>query len=299
MADKTERDAVTGQPTTGHVWNGIKELNTPLPRWWVWVFIATVVWSIGYWVVMPAWPLISSYTTGIYNYSSRADVNADVEAALAAQGEMLAAINDTPLSEIGNDPALEAFAFASGRSSFALHCSQCHGLGGEGAYGIPSLTDDAWIWGGDLESIYQTIRFGVRDEHPETRFNFMPAYLGEFGLLSEDEARATAAFVLTLSSGGADFASPGGEVYVRECAMCHGDAGEGLTFMGGPALNDAIWLYGGAEEEIYAQIANPTHGMMPAWEDRLSPETLKKLAIYVHSLGVAVKRGSAVILIYY
>lgn len=284
MAGKPETDKITGQSTTGHEWNGIKELNTPLPRWWVWVFIATVVWSVGYWIIMPAWPLLSGYTKGVQNYSSRAEVKADIEAAQAAQNDMLAAIDNATLESIQKDSTLSTFAFASGRSAFALHCSQCHGLGAEGAYGIPNLSDDEWIWGGDLESIYQTIRFGVRAEHPETRFNFMPAFVHD-GLLNEVEVHTVAAFVMTLSSGEADFTSTGSQIFAEQCALCHGERGEGQAFMGAPALDDAIWLYGGTEQQIIAQISNPRHGMMPAWENRLSPETVKQLAIYVHDLG--------------
>jgi cytochrome c oxidase cbb3-type subunit 3 len=283
MANKPEKDEISGTETTGHEWGGIKELNTPLPRWWVWTFIVTVIWCIYYWIIMPAWPLLSSYTEGTQGYSSRAEVNAEIDAALEAQSEFLTAINAMSLEDIQNDPELSAFAFASGRSAFGLHCSQCHGLGGQGAYGIPSLTDDDWIWGGDLENIYQTIRAGVRDTHPDSRFNMMPAYLND-GLLNEAQVQDVAAFVANLGET-SDFSSGAGLIYSEQCSACHGPAGGGIQDLGGPNLVDAIWLYGGSEEDIYLQIANPQHGMMPAWESRLSPETLKKLAIYVHSLG--------------
>lgn len=283
MSGKPEKDEISGTETTGHEWGGIKELNTPLPRWWVWTFLVTVIWCIYYWIIMPSWPLLSSYTEGTEGYSSRAEVNAEIEASLAAQSEYLDAINAMSLAEIQNDPSLSAFAFASGRSAFGLHCSQCHGLGGQGAYGIPSLTDDDWIWGGDLESIYQTVRAGVRDEHPDTRFNFMPAYIND-GILNANDVRGLAAFVANLGPA-SDFTAGAGLIYSEQCSACHGADGRGISELGGPNLADAIWLYGGSEDEIYAQIANPQHGMMPAWEGRLSPETLKKLAIYVHSLG--------------
>jgi len=283
MSGKPEKDKITGQYTTGHEWGGIKELNTPLPRWWVWVFAACTLWAMVYWVLMPAWPLISSYTTGTEGYSSRQEVLAEIAGARAEQGDMLARIEASTLEEIKSDPDLSSFAFASGRSAFGLHCSQCHGLGAEGAPGIANLNDDDWIWGGDLDSIYTTIRFGVRADHPETRFNEMPAFLrDEFLELAQVEDVAD--FVLTLS-GSPDQMSAGGLVFEENCAMCHGPSGEGFQDLGGPRLNDGLWLYGGRREDIIAQISAPKHGMMPAWEGRLAPETIKKLAVYVHSLG--------------
>lgn len=283
MASKPEKDKLSGTETTGHEWGGIKELNTPLPRWWVWTWLVSIIWAIYYWIIMPAWPLLDDYTKGTEGYSSRAEVNADIEASLEAQGDLLAAINAMSLEDIQNDSSLSAFAFASGRSAFGINCSQCHGLGGQGAYGIPSLTDDDWLWGGDLESIYQTIRAGVRSEHPETRYNVMPAFVRD-GLLDEAQAREVAAFVANLGDG-SDFSQGGGQIFSEQCSACHGMDGRGVQELGGPNLADAIWLYGGSEDDIYSQISNPQHGMMPAWEGRLSAETLKKLAIYVYSLG--------------
>ena len=283
MAGKPEKDKVSGQTTTGHVWDGIKELNTPLPRWWVWVFLASIAWSVVYWVLMPAWPLLTSYTKGTEDYSSRAELNASIESARAAQGEMLARIDASTLTEIKDDADMSAFAFASGRSAFALYCSQCHGLGAEGAPGIANLNDDDWLWGGDLDSIYTTIRYGVRADHDETRFNSMPAFLRD-GFLDQTGINAVADYVLTLSQN-PNPVSAGGELFAEQCAMCHGPTGEGLPELGGPRLNDGLWLYGGTMEEIIAQISLPKHGMMPAWESRLSPETIKQLAVYVHSLG--------------
>jgi len=232
---------------------------------------------------MPAWPLLSSYTKGTEDYSSRQEVLAEIDKARAAQGDMLARIDAATLEEIKDDPDLSAFAFASGRSAFGLNCSQCHGLGAEGAPGIANLNDDDWIWGGDLESIYTTIRFGVRADHADTRLNEMPAFLRD-GLLEPEQVGEVADYVLTLS-GSPDPDSSGALVFEEQCSFCHGAAGEGLRELGGPRLNDALWLYGGSRAEIIAQIGSPKHGVMPAWEDRLPPETIKKLAVYVHSLG--------------
>jgi len=277
-----ERDAYTGTETTGHEWDGIKELNTPLPRWWVWVWVATIIWSIGYWWVMPAWPLLTDHTRGSQNYSSREAVLAEVEAGRAARAPMEARVLAASLDEIQADSALYDFAQKGGRSTFGLYCAQCHGLGAAGAEGIANLNDDDWIWGGDLDAIQTTIRVGVRSNHPDTRFNMMPSFEG---ILSAEEASDVAKYVLALADGSANEQMPGAENFAFQCAACHGESGEGLRMMGGPKLNDYIWLYAGNEEEITHQILNPRHGVMPQWENRLDAATIKQLAIFVHGLG--------------
>ncbi len=284
MSEQKERDDITGRETTGHEWDGIKELNTPLPRWWLWVFYATIVWAIGYWLVMPAWPLLSDYTRGVLGWSSRARLNAEIAEARAAQSGFVKRIEATDLAAIEADPELLEFALAGGRSAFGLYCAQCHGRGAQGAPGIPNLNDDDWIWGGDLETIHETIRVGVRSDHDETRFNAMPAFVAD-EILSEDEAEQVADYVLSLSNPDITPDPQGAALFADNCAACHGEAGEGVRELGGPRLNDAIWLYGGSREDVLRQIRKPRHGVMPTWESRLDPATIKELAIYVHMLG--------------
>ena len=288
MAEKTNLDPISGVETTGHEWDGVSELNTPLPRWWLWVFYACIAWAVGYWVFFPAWPLVSSYTKGLLGYSQRATVTADVEATRVAQAPLNNAIAKGSFAEISANPELLNFAITSGRAAFALNCTPCHGLNAQGSPGFPNLNDDKWIWGGTLEQIQQTITHGIRSGDPEARDNKMPAF-GEDKILTPEQIEDTAEYVLSLSNlphdaaaakrGEAIFHGDGG------CTACHGEDGKGNQELGAPNLTDNIWLYGGTKAAITHQIFVGHGGVMPAWAGRLDPATIKKLAIYVHSLG--------------
>ncbi|WP_422367965.1 cytochrome-c oxidase, cbb3-type subunit III [Pelagibius sp.] len=286
MADHKEIDQVSGVETTGHEWDGIRELNNPLPRWWLWTFYACCIWALAYWIVMPAWPLISSHTEGFLGYSSRAQLAKSVERARDAQSVYLDRIDAASLEQITADQELLDFALAGGRSAFAVNCSQCHGSGAAGFVGYPNLNDDDWIWGGDLDAISHTIHFGIRSDHDETRFNEMPAY-GRDELLTREEIDDVAEYVLSLSNSGSDAAAAArGEVtFAEQCSACHMEDGGGNYELGAPNLRDAIWLYGGDKSAVVESITNSRAGMMPAWTGRLDEATIKKLAIYVHSLG--------------
>jgi len=280
------KDDVTGTETTGHEWDGIRELDTPLPRWWVWVFYATIVWSVAYWVVMPAWPLISDHTRGLLGYSQRATVAGDLAEARSAQAAYVKRIAELPLDAIRRDPELLAFALGGGRSAFAVNCSQCHGAGGVGAKGYANLNDDDWLWGGRLEDIERTIRVGIRSGHPDARANDMPAFQRD-GVLDAAKVDDVAEYVLSLSGRATDSAAAGRgrPLFADNCAACHGETGRGNTELGAPNLTDGIWLYGGDKVSVVASIAGSRRGVMPAWEGRLDPVTIKQLAIYVHAFG--------------
>jgi cytochrome c oxidase cbb3-type subunit III len=289
MATKKEIDELSGTETTGHEWDGIKELNTPLPRWWLWTFYGTIIFSVGYVIAYPALPLVNSATAGLLGYSSRADLDANLVSAKAAQGDLLTRVAELPLGEIVADENLARFARAGGRAAFKVNCSQCHGTGAEGAAGYPNLNDDEWIWGGTVEQIHDTIAHGVRYEPDvDTRFNLMPNF-GADQLLTSAEIATVAAQVASFSGIEGGVATPEGEVlFADNCAACHGDGGVGIAELGGPSLADPIWLYhpGGATlDDIVAQIEQARHGMMPAWGSRLGETTVKQLAVYVHSLG--------------
>lgn len=280
-------DEVTGMETTGHTWDGIGELNTPLPRWWLWTFYATVLFSIGYTIAYPAWPLINTATTGVLGWSSRGELAKSMEAADAAQANRIAAIEATDVTDILADSDLRTFAIAGGSAAYKVNCVQCHGSGAQGSRGYPNLNDDDWIWGGSADEIYQTILHGIRFEaDDDTRFGEMPAF-GSDELLTREQVSDVAWYVRQLSDQEFDqqAAARGEELFVDNCAACHGDVGEGIRETGGPNLSDAIWLYGGDHAEIVAQINRPSHGVMPGWKDRLNDVTLKQLAVYVHSLG--------------
>ncbi len=286
MATK-EVDEHSGTETTGHAWDGIKELNTPLPRWWLWTFYATIVWAVGYCIAYPAWPLISSVTPGLLGYSSRANVATQLEEAAAAQQIYIEQIGALPLEDIRTNDDLLSFALAGGASAFAVNCSQCHGSGAAGASGYPNLNDDDWLWGGTLDDIYLTIAHGVRfDDDSDSRYSEMPAF-GRDGILNREEISDISEHVLALATQehDASAAERGAELYVENCAVCHSDNGSGDTALGAPALNDAIWLYSRDRASIRAQIQVPNHGVMPAWAHRLEDVTIKQLTVYVHSLG--------------
>ena len=282
---KDDIDEVTGVSTTGHEWDGIKELNNPMPRWWVTTFYGCIVWAIAYTIAFPAWPLIESATQGVLGYSSRAELRAELDAASAAQASRRDAIKEKSLAEIMASEELRQFAVASGAAAFKVNCSQCHGSGAQGSAGYPNLNDDDWLWGGDIDAIYQTIAHGVRfADDGDTRLSEMPA----FGAMLEPvQIKQVAAYVASLSDKASDAAlvEPGRNVFAENCAACHGEDARGMREMGSPNLVDAIWFYGSSEADIAAQVRQPKHGVMPAWGDRLGDTAVKELAIYVHSLG--------------
>jgi len=280
-------DAVTGVETTGHEWDGIRELDNPLPRWWQWIFWASVVWSIGYWVVYPAWPLVSSYTKGTFGYSSRAEVAQDIALAKDQQKGQRAKLASASLEQIRTDDGLREFALAGGRSAYNVNCSQCHGSGAQGFAGYPNLNDDEWIWGGTLDAISHTITHGIRnDDSEEARQSDMPAF-GRDGVLKAAQIDDVAEYILALSGQSADASGTarGKPIYAENCAVCHGEKGGGIAEVGAPALNNALWLYGGDKQTIVDTITNSRRGVMPAWGKILDPVTIKQLAMYIHSLG--------------
>lgn len=284
MADQKKIDEISGTETTGHEWDGIEELNSPLPRWWVWVLYATFIWAFGYWIAMPAWPLITGHSKGVLGYSQRATVAAQVSEAEASRAETGDRLLAASLEDARTDPTLLEFALAGGRSAFLLNCSQCHGTGAAGAVGYPNLNDDDWLWGGTLDDIYDTIAYGIRSDHEEARLNQMPGFLLDESLTREEVEMVTD-HVLFLSGGDGATSADAEELFLDWCAMCHGDDGGGNAALGAPNLADAIWLYGGDRADVLASISNGRNGVMPEWESRLSQLSLKQLAIYIHSLG--------------
>jgi cytochrome c oxidase cbb3-type subunit 3 len=283
-----EIDSVTGVETTGHVWDGdLKELNKPLPRWWLYVLYATIVWAIGYWIVYPAWPTLNdTYTKGIFDYSQRAELGKEIAAAKEAQAKYFAEIAATPVGDIEKNQELLPFVMAGGAAVFGDKCGPCHGKGGGGAVGYPNLNDDDWLWGGTPEAIEHTIQVGIRSGHGEARDMAMPRF-GLDGMLKRDEITDAAQFVLSLSGHATDTAAAGrgAKIFADNWAACHGDAGKGNQVVGGPNLTDGIWLFGGKLADIEKTIETGRGGVMPYWSGRLDPVTIKMLAAYVHSLG--------------
>ncbi|MEM7190326.1 MAG: cytochrome-c oxidase, cbb3-type subunit III [Pseudomonadota bacterium] len=279
-----EIDEATGQEIKSHEWDGIAELDTPLPRWWLWTFYITIVWGVAYTVAYPAWPLISSATEGMLGYSSRAEVAESIAEAEAGRAGISARIAETPFADIAANQELDDFAQAGGAAIFRTYCSQCHGAGAAGSVGYPNLIDDDWLWGGDHEAIAISIRHGIRwEDDVDSRYSQMPAF-GRDKILTREEIAAVADHVLSLS-GKADANVTGAEVYADNCAACHGDSGTGDREQGAPNLADAIWLYGSNRESLIASIANARFGVMPAWSSRLTEAEIRQVTHYVHSLG--------------
>jgi cytochrome c oxidase cbb3-type subunit 3 len=284
--DNKEIDDVTGTETTGHEWDGIKELNNPLPRWWLWTFYATCVWALLYTIAFPAWPLVQTATAGLLGHTTRGELHKALEAHRETQSVYTDRIAEMDLADIATDEELMQFSRAGGAAVFRTFCSQCHGAGAAGvqAAGYPNLLDDAWLWGGTREDIYVTLRHGIRyDADPDTRFSMMPAF-GTDEILSDAEIGAVADHVLSLSGGTAGTAE-GAELFADNCAACHGDDGRGMTEMGAPNLADAIWLYGGSRDRVIETVFYSRAGVMPAWSGRLTDAQIKQVALYVHDLG--------------
>jgi cytochrome c oxidase cbb3-type subunit 3 len=277
-----EKDPVTGTNTTGHEWDGIKELDTPLPKWWLTVFYACIIWSIGYWVVYPSWPTLNDYAKGVWETTNRLEHAQEMAAIKQSREVWTSKFEGKEIAEVAGDSELLNYAMAGGRVIFADNCQPCHGSSGSGAPNYPVLADDDWIWGGTLEDIQQTVLYGIRSGHDEERISDMPALVADEIITAED-ADMIADYVMML--GGQGGSDAGKDLFEENCATCHAEDGSGLQEMGGPRLNDGIWLYKAGKEGVLAQINKPKHGVMPAWTGRLSDTEIKQVAIYVHSLG--------------
>lgn len=278
-------DEATGVETTGHSYDGIEELNNPLPRWWLWTFYATIVWGLGYTIAYPAWPLISGATAGLLGYSTRGELVVNIDRHEAQNATLVAELNAAELTTLAPGDDLHRYAVARGGAVFLAHCSQCHGSGAAGALGYPNLLDDDWLWGGAIEEIEYTVRHGIRNELDfDSRYSQMPAF-GE--ILENDEIGAVVEYVLSLSTDGtdADLAGEGASVYMDNCASCHGDNALGDTTIGAPNLSDAIWLYGSDRESVETSVRNARFGVMPPWQPRLDEADIRAVSVYVHSLG--------------
>lgn len=293
MAQK-DKDALSGVETTGHEWDGLKELNNPLPKWWLYIFYVCIAWAMIYYVFYPAWPLGKTYTKGILGYSQREDLVHSMAEGKKAQEKYLTAIAAKSVDEIQKDKDLLAFVMAGGRYYFNDNCAACHGAGGQGAKGFPTLADDVWLWGGTTEDIYKTIQHGIRSEDPDTHGTpgtGMPAF-GRDGMLTKDQINDVAEFVLALNKRSTDAAAAdrGKQVFADNCAACHGENAQGalaagIDGVGAPPLMQANWLYGGDKATIVQSLQNGRAGMMPTWSKRLDDTTIKALAVYVHNLG--------------
>jgi len=287
MSDAPKVDEETGVETTGHSWDGIEELNSPLPRWWLWTFYLTIIWAVGYTIAYPAWPMVKGATEGVLGWSTRANVATEIAEHEARNADLANELVSVDLATLETGSALQRYATSRGEAVFIANCSQCHGSGAAGvqAAGYPNLLDDAWLWGGEIDQIAYTVRHGIRNEtDPDARWSEMPAYGDTF---SRDETKAVVEYVYSLSSDDHDasLAEEGSTLFLDNCAACHGDDAMGNTDLGAPNLSDAIWLYGGDRETLTETVTNARFGVMPAWGQRISEADVRAVSAYVHSLG--------------
>lgn len=275
-----------GDPeTTGHVWDGIEEFNNPLPRWWLWTLYACIAWALAYSVAYPAWPMIKGATTGVLGWSTRAEVAKDIAAVNEGNAAINARLNEIELSTIATDPELNAYADSAGAAVFLTWCAQCHGSGAAGAVGYPNLLDDAWLWGGDIDSIYTTVAHGIRNEDDDdARYSEMPAF-GE--ILEPGEITEVVNYVMSLSGDAPEpsMVSNGAVVYEENCSSCHGETAKGDRDLGAPDLTDALWLYGGDFDTLMQTVTFSRFGVMPAWLGRLTEAEVRAVTVYVHQQG--------------
>ncbi len=282
---KDKIDEPTGVETTGHSWDGIEELNNPLPRWWLWTLYGCIVWGVGYSIAYPAWPMLSGATTGLLGYSTRAEVAEQIVEHEQKNQGLVAQLIAADLSELPATSDLHRYGIARGGSVFRAQCSQCHGSGAAGSKGYPNLLDDNWLWGGSIDEISTTVAHGIRNETDEdAHFSQMPAFKD---ILENDDITAVVEYVISLSNTefNSDLARQGETVYADNCASCHGDDAKGDREQGAPNLADAIWLYGGDRETLTTTVKQARYGVMPAWGQRLSDEDVRAVSLYVHALG--------------
>lgn len=285
MVESKRIDQPTGTETVGHEWDGIEELDTPLPRWWLITFYASIVWALGYVILFPAWPMLSGATQGYLGWTSRGQLAAEMKADADRRAPILRSIAQTPIDQIPQNERLLRAAIEGGNAAFKVHCVQCHGSGGSGTPGYANLNDDDWLWGGDLATIQQTILDGVRQpDHTNTRFSQMPAFEGILSPPEIDDLVAYVRFISRQQKGNAKSVQ-GAALFSTNCSSCHGGNGQGLREFGAPNLTDKIWLYGGDAETIRTTIRKARFGVMPSWRGRLDPVTIKMLALYIHSKG--------------
>jgi cytochrome c oxidase cbb3-type subunit 3 len=282
-----ERDPHTGYLTTGHEWSGIKELNTPVP-WVIYFFlIGTALFAIGYWILMPAWPIGVTYTKGLLGSDQRAIVSDSLKQAALDRSVWTREIEKANFADIQADPRLMQVVRETGRTLFGDNCAACHGRNAKGNKGFPNLTTESWLWGGAPEAIAETIRVGINAAHSDTRVSQMPAF-GRDGTIPRADLENVVAYVLSLSDrvigAPAERIEAGKQVFATNCASCHGENGQGNAELGAPNLTDASWIYGGDPNSIYATVWDGRQGHMPTWEARLSALDRKILTLFVVDL---------------
>lgn len=275
--------------TSEHEWDGITEYDNPDPSWLRVTFYITVFFALCYWIIYPSWPTPND--NGVLNWSSEKQLQEDLKILYKIREEYQVTFDKASFDEIMKDNNLMNYAQLSGQSIFQNNCAVCHGAGGGGNPEYPNLTAGAWLWGGKIEDIQQTITYGIRNGDPDARDSQMPAF-GRDNLLSADDVKLMAQYTIYIAKSEQEKAKEklldlkrADEVFQANCASCHGVNGKGNYLAGAPNLTDAIWLYGGDFRTIYDVIYNGRAGRMPVWKGKLTDSEIKSVAIYVHQLG--------------
>jgi cytochrome c oxidase cbb3-type subunit 3 len=257
-----------GDGTTGHAYDGIEEYDNPLPAWWFWGFVLSIVFAVGYVI---AYPALGSFP-GLLGWTQEGQLQEELDAAQAKYGPLFAALAAKPIPELAQDPQ----AMKMGQRLFANNCAQCHGSDARGSFGFPNLTDNEWLWGGEPEQIVHTITHGRQGTMPG-----WSAALGDVGV------RQVTAYVTTLSGRQADAADAeaGQKHFGMYCVACHGVDGKGNPALGAPDLTDDVWLYGGSPLMISQTVRAGRNGVMPAHNEILADDKIHVLAAYVYSLS--------------
>jgi cytochrome c oxidase cbb3-type subunit 3 len=285
-----EQDPHTGFTTTGHEWNGIKELNTPVPRPVYFFLIATFIFSVGYWLLMPAWPTGADHTKGLLGFDDRGRLAETLKKAALDRASWTQRIAAEPGTQVQADAGLMKIVRQTGHALYGDNCAVCHGTDAKGGKGFPDLTTSSWLWGGDPATIAETIRVGINSSHAESRVSQMLAF-GRDGMLPAADINNLTAYVRSLSGheAPAGAIAAGKAAFAANCVSCHGDDAKGKTDVGAPDLTDASWIYGGDVQSVFASIWAGRQGHMPSWEGRLSEVDRKVLALYLADLKAGVR----------
>lgn len=267
FANRRRGESQTDQ-TTGHAHDGIEEYDNPLPAWWFYLFVITIVWSIAYLIVYPG---MGNYR-GLIGWTQEGQHAGEVAAAEQRYGEMRSQYLAQSVEAIAQDPAVRKM----GMRIFGNNCAQCHGADGKGRYGFPNLTDDDWLYGSSPEAIKTSIVQGRRAA--------MPAWAG---ILGDGGVAAATEYVLSLNDRAEDeaLAAAGKAHFDSYCVACHGSGGEGNEALGAPNLVNGVWLYGGSRQQISHSVRAGRSGVMPAFGDSLAEDKIHILAAYVYSLS--------------
>ncbi|SEL04575.1 cytochrome-c oxidase, cbb3-type subunit III [Roseovarius nanhaiticus] len=276
-----EVDPVTGYDTTGHDWNGIRELNTPFPKIAIWALALSFVYSVIAWILLPAWPLGQDYTRGLLGLD-QGDMAVERYRAISAErADWLARFEGGDFAALKSDDTLMLPAMAAANRLYQDNCAACHGAEGGGGPGFPVLNDGHWLWGGDPATIAEILHVGINGAGADARFAQMPS----FDWMERGELGALADYVAALPGEGADPDSTGAELFADNCSSCHGENGEGGLMIGAPSLTDEAVIYGQGRASVLNTLRSGRQGVMPAWSDRLSDAEINLLALYVSTLS--------------